>query len=103
MHDTTGVVIFWGKDIARGRELTNANVVDITPTVLALYGLPVADDMDGRVLTEAIDEDFLASHRVHRIDSYETAALRQEEGEEPMASPYDDQVRERLRSLGYIE
>ena len=51
MHDPTGVLAFWGKDIAGGQELVDASVLDITPTILALCGLPVAEDMDGSVFT----------------------------------------------------
>lgn len=103
MHDTTGVVVFWGKDIVRAQELTDVSVLDITPTVLALYGLPVADDMDGRVLVEAIEADFLESKPVTRIDTYEHESAPAGKSDEPIESSVDDQVRERLRALGYIE
>jgi len=104
MHDPTGVIAFWGKDIAEGRELVDASVLDITPTILALCGFPVAEDMDGSVLTEAIDPDFLRVHPIRTIETYE---LEREPADavdrEPIESPIDDEVRERLRALGYIE
>ncbi|MFH1502318.1 MAG: alkaline phosphatase family protein [Candidatus Eisenbacteria bacterium] len=105
MHDPTGFVVLWGKDIAAGRELADASVLDLAPTILALYGLPVADDMDGRVLTEAIDSRFLSTHGVERIATYETGPVETPEsaGDEPVESPVDDEIKERLRSLGYIE
>jgi predicted AlkP superfamily phosphohydrolase/phosphomutase len=105
MHDPTGVLIFWGKDIAPGRELAAPTVLDITPTVLALYGLPVAADMDGRVLKEAIDPGFARSHRLASTETYERshAAETDEPRREPGKSPVDEEARERLRSLGYIE
>ncbi len=79
-------------------------MLDITPTLLALCGLPVAGDMDGRVLTEAIDGDFLRGHPVRTIDTYEPAGgSRGDADSEPVESPIDDEVRERLRALGYIE
>lgn len=107
MHDSTGVLILWGKDIARGRELAGPSVLDVAPTVLALYGLPVASDMDGRVLTEALARDFLRSHPVRFNETYEPSP----KSEAPPAtseaeadgSPVDDEVREQLRSLGYVE
>ncbi len=66
-----------------------------------LLGLPVANDMDGRVLVEAIEPEFLARYPVTMIPSYEDGVT--EDGAEPIESPVDDEVRERLRSLGYIE
>jgi len=103
MHDPTGVVALAGKDIARGRKLADPSVLDVTPTILALYGLPVADDMDGRVWTEAIDPAFLEAHPVGRIESYEGGETKTTGDEEPAKSSVDDEVRERLRSLGYIK
>ncbi|MCK4915439.1 MAG: hypothetical protein KAS89_04670, partial [Candidatus Eisenbacteria sp.] len=100
----TGVLAFWGKDIAEGRELADASVLDITPTILALCGLPVAEDMDGSVLTEAIDRDFLRAHPVRTIETYELELEPTDAADrEPIESPIDDEVRERLRALGYIE
>ena len=104
MHDPTGVLAFWGKDIAEGQELADASVLDITPTILALCRMPVAEDMDGSVLTEAIDPDFLRSHPVRTIETYEPERESVNvDGREPIESPIYDEVRERLRALGYIE
>ncbi|MBD3349242.1 MAG: sulfatase-like hydrolase/transferase [Candidatus Eisenbacteria bacterium] len=105
MHDPTGFIALWGKDIAGGRELSEPSVLDITPTLLALYGLPVAGDMDGRVLDEAISDEFLARHAVSSVDTYEpdTSGMEEDESESPVESPVDDEIKERLRSLGYIE
>lgn len=102
MHDSTGVVILWGKDIEKGRELTDVSVLDITPTVLALFGLPVGEDMDGRVLAEAMSPRFMKAHPVSSIPTYETQ-VRREVSAEPIESPVDDEIRERMRALGYIE
>ncbi len=101
MHDRTGFVCLWGKDVVAGRELHEPSVLDLTPTMLALYGMPVAEDMDGRVLTEAIDPGFLESNPVTTIATYETGERGGED--EPIESPVDEEIRERLRSLGYIE
>ncbi len=101
MHDPTGVVALWGRDIVPGTQLDSPGVLDVTPTLLALLGLPVADDMDGRVLAEAIEPAFLERYPVTTIPSYEEGVT--DDGAEPIESPVDDEVRERLRSLGYIE
>jgi len=101
MHDPTGVIALWGRDIVPGTQLDSPGVLDVTPTLLTLMGLPVADDMDGRVLTEAIEPAFLERYPVTTILSYEEGVTADES--EPIESPVDDEVRERLRSLGYIE
>jgi predicted AlkP superfamily phosphohydrolase/phosphomutase len=47
-----------------GGDFNDANIMDVTPTLLALMEQPVPDAMDGRVLTEAITPGFLAAHPV---------------------------------------
>ncbi|MBM3307499.1 MAG: alkaline phosphatase family protein [Candidatus Eisenbacteria bacterium] len=101
-HDPTGFIVLWGKDIVRGREIADVSVLDVTPTVLALWGLPVGKDMDGRVLEEAIEPRFLKDHPVRTIPSYEEVVQRGHSAE-PIESPVDDEIRERMRALGYIE
>lgn len=100
-HDPTGFIVLWGKDIAHGRELPDVSVLDVTPTVLALWGLPVGEDMDGRVLEEAIEPSFLKAHPVLTIPSYEGIVTRRHSAE-PIESPVDDEIRERMKALGYI-
>jgi predicted AlkP superfamily phosphohydrolase/phosphomutase len=73
--------------------------LDITPTLLYLMGLPVALDMDGRVVEEIIESDFKRSHPVRTVAAYrmgETLDLRGEPEEE-------QKIKERLRALGYIQ
>ena len=50
-------------------------MLDITPTILYLMGLPVARDMEGRVLSEILDDDFARSRPVTFIPSYESLAV----------------------------
>jgi hypothetical protein len=49
-------------------------------------GLPVAADMEGRVLTEIVDEAFARAHPVSFIPSYESVAV----APGPPAPPVDD-------------
>ena len=101
MHRRDGVVFIAGPGIAHGRTIGGASVLDITPTVLALSGLPVARDMDGRPLSEVMTPEFLERHPVTYIDTYDVGTGKAE-GEEPVESPVDDEIKEMLRSLGYI-
>ncbi|MCK4593646.1 alkaline phosphatase family protein, partial [bacterium] len=54
-HDATGVLIMYGRGIKQGETGAEAGVYDICPTILALLGIPPAEDMPGRVLTEALE------------------------------------------------
>ena len=102
MHREEGVIFIEGPGIVRGGAIEGASILDITPTALALAGLPVAEDMDGRVLTEAIDPRFFEHHPLSRIDTYESGFAATGEAGEAVPSPIDDKVVEQLRALGYI-
>ena len=70
-----GVLLAVGDGIRAGATLERASVLDVTPTILYLMGLPVARDMEGRVLTEIVDERFTRAHPVTFIPSYESLAV----------------------------
>ena len=52
-----GVFAARGPGIATG-EVASLSLYDVAPTLLCLLGFPVAEDMPGKVATEAIDERF---------------------------------------------
>lgn len=52
---------------AAPREIMGATLLDIAPTALAMLGLPMGEDMDGRVLVEA----FETAPSVRRIPSWD--------------------------------
>ena len=65
-----GLLIFHGAGVAAGAKIRGASVLDITPTLLYLMGLPRGHDMNGILLTEALEEDLLRSQPVTFISSY---------------------------------
>jgi hypothetical protein len=88
-----GVVLALGDGVRPGAVVRGASVLDITPTVLYLMGLPVARDMEGRVLTEMLDEEFTRTHPITYIPSYESLAVTPmigEPGNEPPAPLPDE-------------
>jgi len=58
-HDTTrdGILLAYGPDIKEGVKLGEADITDIVPTILHLFGLPVPEDMDGKVLKDIFKEE----------------------------------------------
>jgi len=96
-HRREGIFIAWGNHIRTGVKL-NAEIVDIAPTILYLYGLPIPTDLDGSVLVEGLDEAFTRDHSV----SYVSPPPSSPEGE-PVGREDISDLRERLRGLGYLE
>lgn len=95
-HRRGASLMLYGKGVRVGAENRDATTYDVTPTLLALAGLPRGDDMAGRVLSEVLDPEPKAG----TIATYETAGESSDaEGRE---ADVDAAVLERLRSLGYL-
>jgi predicted AlkP superfamily phosphohydrolase/phosphomutase len=104
-HRIDGVFIAAGPEVAaRPEPLDDASIVDVAPTVLHLAGLPVPDTMDGRVLTSILTTE-AAGRPVERAPEGERWPSDAEARfvESARADEGEDQVRERLRALGYVE
>jgi predicted AlkP superfamily phosphohydrolase/phosphomutase len=115
-HAINGMVALYGKPIKRGYTIQKASITDITPTLLYLAGIPPAKDMDGHVIEEAIDPNFLKENPIKTVPSYENEEPTQSQlttGQKPnqptktkpkkTRSVEDPELIERLKSLGYIQ
>ena len=72
-----GIFAASGPGLARDALLHGASVLDLAPTILTCFGLPIGDDMEGRVLVEA----FRTAPEITRVDSWDSQlgiSLRQE-------------------------
>ncbi|MFQ5876632.1 MAG: alkaline phosphatase family protein [Acidobacteriota bacterium] len=104
-HDPEGIFLLSGPGARRGESLTTRpTLFDIAPTVLHLVGLPIADDMSGRILLEALDPAFMERHPVRSVPSYEDRGRAAEnvvaDGAEVRRA--EEQLLADLRALGYI-
>ncbi len=66
-----GAVFFYGKDIARGKNIEGMKLVDIVPSLLYSLGLPVGKDMDGIVRSSLFLPAFTEENPIFYISSYE--------------------------------
>ncbi len=101
-HRLEGVAVLAGPDFRRGGSIEGATIFDITPTVLALAGLPAADDMPGRVLERALAPELLASRPAGRVATYETGGQGAAAAAADANPEASEKVKSRLRSLGYL-
>ena len=70
-HGPIGILVMSGDAFRNGVRIPERSVRDVTPTILALCGLPVGEDMDGSVIEDAFEPAFLRSHPVRRVPTYE--------------------------------
>jgi predicted AlkP superfamily phosphohydrolase/phosphomutase len=92
-HRLHGIFIAHGPDVRRHHQIEGAHILDLAPTILHILGLPVPDDMDGRVLSEALQ----VARPVDRARS--TTEMGVEMG---LSGADAAEVEERLRALGYL-
>ena len=98
-HRLDGVLLACGPGLKKGAAIEGATLFDLAPTLLHLMGSRVPEDMDGRVLTELFEEQFLKEHPIVYVEApadtnREATGLSQEDQEV---------VLERLKGLGYID
>jgi hypothetical protein len=70
-HSLHGILLLRGPNVKKDYQIDGASLLDVVPTTLALVGRPVGRDMDGRVLTGAIELHYLKSQPITYIDSYD--------------------------------
>ena len=104
-HRPEGAVMVRSLLYEPGVRFDKTFVMDITPTLLALMGLPPSQEMPGRVLRDGLTADavkYVEHLEQHRIASY--ASLAPAPPPEVADDPaLDAAVKKQLRSLGYVD
>jgi len=99
-----GVVVVSGDRLVPGQTISGMSVSDVAPTVLALLGLPSARDMAGRPASILLAGDGGPLPLAESTAWVEThGAARAPTSEQAIATPEDEDIREELRALGYID
>ena len=96
-HRLNGMLAMWGPGIRTGMKLTGAHIMDVMPTILQILGVPVPEDLDGRVLSEAMGrpEHLADLARRLRVTTDRTARV--------LSRAEEELIRSRLKNLGYFE
>ena len=97
-HSLNGIFLLHGKDINKNKELFDAEIVDIFPTILYALGEKIPSHLDGKVLTEAFRRDYLKKHKIEIIaydEKHKAKEYKYSEDEKK-------EIEERLKSLGYM-
>ena len=100
-HRQYGIFVMAGPGIKRDERIYGASLIDIGPTVLTVFDLPIGQDMDGRPLLEV----FETPPQVKTIESWEKKTGEcgmHEEGKE-MDPDQAQELMQQFAALGYIE
>jgi predicted AlkP superfamily phosphohydrolase/phosphomutase len=96
--DTEGVFIAAGPDIDPSFRTDAVHSLDITPTLLYLLGLPVAEDFDGRPRIHLFRSEFRQANPLKTIPSW-----GETQDGTATSSVVDEELIKELRALGYID
>jgi predicted AlkP superfamily phosphohydrolase/phosphomutase/predicted Zn-dependent protease len=100
-HRDFGVFAIRGPGVKRDEFVHGVSLLDVAPTILSIYGLPLGEDMDGRPLLEC----FEAPPAIESIPSWED--VPGDAGRHPAAATFDPTTAQealaQLVALGYVE
>jgi predicted AlkP superfamily phosphohydrolase/phosphomutase len=95
-HRLHGIFIAHGQAFTAGASISNAKIIDLAPTILHILNVPVPEDMDGHVLTDALASEL--RNKAAQIGAAATTSTTQVDFTEAEQA----EVEERLRALGYL-
>jgi hypothetical protein len=87
-----------GRSAAAKREVAG-RVTDVAPTVLHILGLPVSRELAGAALTALFDDGFARRYPVRQVETYGRPSTNRSARS---GQPLDQEMIDRLRSLGYV-
>lgn len=101
-HREHGIFMAGGPDIADKGELAKGSFrsVDVTPTLLYMYGIPIPRGMEGEPLTGLFTEEFNEEREVRYTN--ETTLRESYISDVQRDASEDEAVKKRLRDLGYL-
>ncbi len=99
-HRPVGLIAIHGSSIMQGRQ-PEVHVVDVAPTLMWLLGLPIPDDLDGRLLTPFVRSDALFTNPPRNPCGRGASTGSGNAGWAGAAE--EAEVLDRLRDLGYLE
>ncbi len=102
-HTMEGVFLVAGPPIRPGRIEEPIGLLDVTPTLLALMGLPPGDDMPGKPATEIFRNGEAPVPPAVDVASYDMLGEPLQTGGMGAASPEDQEMIAKLTALGYVQ
>lgn len=99
-HEPEGIFLLSGKQIQRTGELAPQPIESIAPTALRLIGVPIADDIDGKIIAAALEEHL---REATSLKEKSQAAMPVDSAQPEYSDRDSGLVEERLRKLGYLD
>ncbi len=100
-HRQFGMFVASGPNIKKNQKVFGMGLIDVAPTILHHFGLPVGKDMDGKVILDIFEKTVAPTY----IESWDKepgdfATLDEHIDTDPMS---DEETMQQLIDLGYVE
>ena len=82
---------------------TLGSILDITPTLLTLHGIPVGEDMDGAPLLNLMNDETRSSAARGSVSTHTDRTWQTNRKKIEQQTPETEERLEQLRSLGYLD
>jgi predicted AlkP superfamily phosphohydrolase/phosphomutase len=102
-HHPDGIFMAAGAAIRQHAELESFSIVDITPTILHALELPLPSDLDGTVTADAFEPSWMMTHPIRHEESTVVSRSRSIGPPPSLSADADEEIRLRLKALGYLE
>lgn len=101
-HRQFGIFVAAGPNIKKNKKVFGLSLIDVAPTILSIYGLPIGKDMDGKVAVDIFEK----TPNIEYIDSWQK--VEGDFGEHKNLNQQDnlltnDETMQQLIDLGYVE
>ena len=96
---TDGLMGVMGRIAAPRRELAG-RVTDVAPTLLHALGVPISRELPGTALTALFEDAFARRYPVRQVETYGRPSAN---NSARSGQPLDQEMIDRLRSLGYVK
>lgn len=99
-HRQFGIFVAAGPNIKKNEKVFGLSLIDVAPTILHMFNLPVGNDMDGKVALDIFNEPIKPTY----IESWDR--LKGDFGEHTHlnnSGKMDQEIMKQLIDLGYIE
>lgn len=96
-HRPDGMFLAAGPHIRQGRLERTPGLIDLAPTILHLAGLPIPESMDGQVIQDIFEPEFLQKHPPQTGPD-----LPASHPDQRLSPAENEAIADRLRGLGYL-